>query len=109
MAPLKELWGRSKCTKVLLKSFKDAGILHTGRWRIPVAREVEPNPRADEFICFTSHFERGLGFPTSLFFRRFCTYYNIQPSDLGPHSIEQLAIFVAFCECYLGCRPYFPL
>ena len=44
-----------------------------------------------------------------MFFRRFCAYYGIQPSDLGPHSIEQLAIFVAFCECYLGCRPYFPL
>jgi hypothetical protein len=36
-------------------------------------------------------------------------YYAIKPSDLGPHSIEQLAIFVTFCECYLGCRPYFPL
>ena len=33
----------------------------------------------------------------------------IKPSNLGPHSIEQLAIFVAFCECYLGCRPYFTL
>ena len=44
-----------------------------------------------------------------LFFRRFCAYYAIKPSDLGLHSIEHLAIFVAFCECYLGCRPYFPL
>jgi hypothetical protein len=25
------------------------------------------------------------------------------------HSIQQIAIFVAFCESYLGCEPYFPL
>src|SRR3954469_16052488 len=75
----------------------------------PMAGEVTPDPREGEFICFTSHLERGLGFPTSLFFRCLCAYYGIQPSDLGPHSIEKLAIFVEFYECYLGCRPYFPL
>src|SRR5215216_5679263 len=108
MAPSTEPWGRSKCTRALLASFEEAGILRAGRWRIPAAGEVTPDLREGEFICFTSHLERGLGFPTSLFFRRFCAFYGIQPSDLGPHSIEQLAIFVAFCECYLGCRPYFP-
>ncbi|KAK1627319.1 hypothetical protein QYE76_001634 [Lolium multiflorum] len=30
-------------------------------------------------------------------------------SDLGPHSVQQIALFVALCECYLGCPPYFPL
>src|SRR3954470_18763890 len=90
MAPSTEPWGRSKCTRALLASFEEAGILCAGRWRIPAAGEVTPNPREREFICFTSHLERGLGFPTSLFFRRFCAYYGIQPSDLGPHSIEQL-------------------
>src|SRR3954466_1407665 len=109
MAPSTEPWDRSKCTKALLASFEEAGILRAGRWRIPASGEVTPDPREGEFICFTSHLERGLGFPTSLFFRRFCAYHGIQPSDLGPHSIEQLAIFVAFCECYLGYRPYFPL
>jgi hypothetical protein len=109
MALLTEPWGRSKCTRAQLASFEEAGILRAGCWRIPAAGETTPNPREREFVCFTSHLERGLGFPTSLFFRRFCAYYGIQPSDLGPHSIEQLAIFVAFCECYLGCRPYFPL
>ena len=109
MVPPAEPWGRSKCTKVLLKSFEEAGILRAGRWHIPAAGEVVPDPRDREFICFTSHLERGLRFPTSLFFHRFYAYYGIHPSDLGPHSIEQLAIFVAFCERYLGCRTYFPL
>src|SRR3954462_14422918 len=109
MALSTEPWGRSKCTRAQLASFEEAGILRAGCWRIPAAGETTPNPREREFICFTSHLERGLGFPTSFFFRLFYAYYGIQPSDLGPHNIEQLAIFVAFCECYLGCRPYFPL
>jgi hypothetical protein len=28
---------------------------------------------------------------------------------LGPHSIQQITVFVAFYESYLGCEPYFPL
>src|SRR5215216_4372135 len=90
IAPSTEPWGRSKCTRVLLASFEEAGILCAGRWRIPAAGEVIPNPREGEFVCFTSHLERGLRFPTSLFFHRLCAYYDIQPSDRGPHSIEQL-------------------
>jgi hypothetical protein len=39
----------------------------------------------------------------------FCAFYRIKPSDLGPHNIQQIAVFVAFCESYLGCKPYFPL
>src|SRR4051812_12734664 len=109
MAPSTEPWGKSKCTRAQLASFEEAGILRARRWRIPAAREVTPDPREGEFICFASDLERGLGFPTSLFFRRFCAYYGIQPSDLGPHSTEKLAIFMAFCECYMGCHPYFPL
>ncbi|KAK1627354.1 hypothetical protein QYE76_001669 [Lolium multiflorum] len=30
-------------------------------------------------------------------------------SDLGPHSVQEISLFVALCECYLGCPPYFPL
>src|SRR4051812_49185605 len=103
MAPPTDPWGRSKCMKVQLKSFKDLGILCAGRWQIRADGEVVRDPLAREFICFTSHLERGLGFPTSLFFHRFCSYYGIQPSDLGPHRIKQHAIFMEFCECYLGC------
>jgi hypothetical protein len=28
---------------------------------------------------------------------------------LGPHSIQQIAVFMAFCKSYLGYEPYFPL
>ena len=53
--------------------------------------------------------ERGLGFPTSEFFRRFLDFYGLQVHDLTPNSILHLACFVTLCEGYFGCAPFFPL
>jgi hypothetical protein len=50
-----------------------------------------------------------LAFPSSSFFHHFLAFYGIKLSDLGPHSIQQIAFFVTLCEGYLGCPPYFPL
>ena len=97
------------CTEALLKSYQTAGLLEKGRYRVSPATEGAPCPKSGELIVFTSQLERGLALPTSKFFRQFLAFYVIKPSDLGPHSIEQIAVFVAFCECYLGCEPYFPL
>jgi hypothetical protein len=36
-------------------------------------------------------------------------FYDIKISDLGTHNVQQIALFVALCECCLGCLPYFPL
>lgn len=108
---IKGAWSRSKCTARLLLPYIAAGLIPAkaeNRWRIP-SGETEPAPNPGEFIVFLSFLDRGLSFPTSLFFRRLLAFYNISISDLGPHSIQQIAIFVAFCESYLGCPPYFPL
>ena len=102
-------WCVSKCTASQLKSFESAGLLVKNLYRVPSLTEVAPSPRDGEFILFTSQLERGLRLPSSKFFRRFLAYYAIKPSDLGPHSIEQIAVFVAVCECYLGSEPFFPL
>ncbi|KAK1641869.1 hypothetical protein QYE76_059674 [Lolium multiflorum] len=53
--------------------------------------------------------DRGFALPTSDFLRQLLAFYNIKISDLGPHSVQQIALFVALCECYLGWPPYFPL
>ena len=78
------------------------------RWRIPSNKEI-PAPRLGEFFVFLSYLDRGLSFPTSHFLQRFLAFYNIKLTDLGPHNIQQISLFVAFCEFYLGCPPYFPL
>jgi hypothetical protein len=55
-----------------------------------------------------SFLDRGFALPTSDFLRQLLAFYNIKISDLGPHNVQQIALFVALCECYLGCPPYFP-
>ena len=82
--------------------------LGANRWQIP-SNETEPVANPGEYVVFLSFLERGLAFPSSLFFRRFLAYYCIKLSDLGPHSVQKIALFMAFCEGYLGCAPYFPL
>ncbi|KAK1628284.1 hypothetical protein QYE76_002599 [Lolium multiflorum] len=104
-------WGKSKVTKEALIPYVAAGIIpefKRERWRVPAANE-EPLPRPGEFVLFLSFLDRGLALPSSDFFRQLLSFYNIKVSDLGPHSVQQIVLFVALCECYLGCPPYFPL
>jgi hypothetical protein len=82
--------------------------IKTEWWRVPTASETEPLPRPGEFVVFVSCLSRGLSLPTSQFFRRYLDFYSIKISDLGPYSIQQIALFVVLCECYLCWLPYFP-
>lgn len=108
---IKGAWFRSKAKAEMLLPYISQGIIpeaRINRWRIPGDEEI-PAPRPGEFVVFLSYLDRGLSFPTCHFLRRFLAFYNIKLTDLGPHSIQQISLFVAFCECYLGCPPYFPL
>jgi hypothetical protein len=105
-------WGKSKVTRESLLPYISDGIIPEfwhERWRVPGANETEPRPRPGEFVIFTSFLDRGFALPTSDFLRQLLAFYDIKISDLGPHSVQQIALFVALCECYLGCPPYFPL
>ncbi|KAK1625972.1 hypothetical protein QYE76_000287 [Lolium multiflorum] len=105
-------WGKSKVTRESLLPYVASGVIpefKQERWRVPPANEVEPLPRPGEFVIFLSFLDRGFALPTSDFLRQLLAFYNIKVSDLGPHSVQQISLFVALCECYLGCPPYFPL
>ncbi|KAK1606524.1 hypothetical protein QYE76_030197 [Lolium multiflorum] len=105
-------WGKSKVTRESLPPYVAAGIIpefKQERWRVPAANEVEPLPRPGEFVIFLSFLDRGFALPTSDFLRQLLAFYNIKISDLGPHSVQQISLFVALCQCYPGCPPYFPL
>ncbi|KAK1685170.1 hypothetical protein QYE76_046018 [Lolium multiflorum] len=102
-------WGKSKVTRESLLPYVASGVIpefKLERWRVPPANEVEPLPR---FVIFLSFLDRGFALPTSDFLRQLLAFYSIKVSDLGPHSVQQISLFVALCECYLGCPPYFPL
>lgn len=92
---------------------EDIAHLHQTR-RLPAVEEVKehapggkvtPDPWDDERVIFYEHFSCGFGLPASDFFRRFLTFYGLQPHHLGPNSILQHAVFVAFCEGYIGLLP----
>ncbi|KAK1610986.1 hypothetical protein QYE76_034659 [Lolium multiflorum] len=70
--------------------------------------EVEPLPRPGEFMLFLSFLDRGFALPSSDFIRQLLAFYDIKICDQGT-SVQQISLFVALCECYLGCPPYFPL
>ena len=82
--------------------------MEKNRWRVPTM-ETYPLPLPGEFVIFTSFLDWGLAIPTSRFLRQFLNFYSIKLSDLGPHSMQQIAFFVTLCEGWLGCPAYFPL
>ncbi|KAM0881800.1 hypothetical protein ACQ4PT_032721 [Festuca glaucescens] len=109
---IKGSWTRSKCIARMLIPYIAASVIpefKKNRWRIPTAAETEPLPRPGEFVVFVSFLDRGFAIPTSTFFHQLLVFYNIKILDLGPHNIQQIALFVALCENYLCCEPYFPL
>jgi hypothetical protein len=101
-------WTKSKVTKEALIPYISAGIIPEmarERWRVPAANETEPLPRTGEFVIFMSFLDRRFAVPSSDFLRQLLDFYNIKISDLGPHSVQQISLFVALCECYLGACP----
>ncbi|KAK1601946.1 hypothetical protein QYE76_027051 [Lolium multiflorum] len=104
-------WGKSKVTRESLLPYVASGVIpefNRERWRVPPADGGTP-PAAGEFVIFLSFLDRGFALPTSDFLRQLLAFYSIKVSDLGPHSVQQISLFVALCECYLACPPYFPL
>jgi hypothetical protein len=57
---------------------------------------------AGEFVLFVSYLFCGLALPISLFFLLPLEEFGLQLQHLTPHSILQVAIFVHFCEMFVG-------
>jgi hypothetical protein len=75
----------------------------------PATGEVRPFENAEETILFQQFVERGLGIPTCDFLRGLLFHYGIQLHHLNANSILHIAIFVHFCEAFLGIEPHFDL
>jgi hypothetical protein len=68
---------------------------------------MEKNP--DEIPMFTRFTKRGLSLPASDFFKRLMGYYGIEYLNLNPNGIFHTAVFVHFCEAFLGIKPHWIL
>jgi hypothetical protein len=77
-------------------------------WR-PSFSEEFPTPRTDELVVFEDYFYRGFGVPIDPFLRGLIDFYGISLCNLNLNSILRVAIFINFCEAYLGILPHFDL
>ena len=58
---------------------------------------------------FSSFLEFGLALPVSDFSQGLLYYYGIQIDHLTPQSVLHIAVFVHFCEAFLGIDLHFEL
>jgi hypothetical protein len=65
--------------------------------------------REDEIPMFVRFAERGLTPPASDFFKGLLRYYGVEYVNLNPNSIFHTAVFIHFCEEFLGIKPHWIL
>jgi hypothetical protein len=68
---------------------------------------MEKNP--DAIPMFARFAERGLSLSASDFFKGLLGYYGIEYLNLNPNGIFHTAVFVHFCEAFLGIKPHWIL
>ena len=106
-----EGWRTSKCSDFHLLGLAEENLLQPREvvhWRKSIGDSV-PHEGPNETVIFQSHVLRGLGIPTSDFFRGLLHHWGIQVHHLTPNSILHISIFVHLCEAFLGIEPHFDL
>jgi hypothetical protein len=105
-------WKKSKAKTEDLLALLNSVFLRekeVDMWRA-AARDpypMEKNP--DEIPMFARFAECGLSLPASDFFKRLMGYYGIEYLNLNPNGIFHTAVFVHFCEAFLGIKPHWIL
>jgi hypothetical protein len=75
-------------------------------WR---AAAGDPHPMEkdeDEIWMFARFAERGLALPASDFFKGLLGYYGVEYLNINPNCIFHIAVFVHFCEAFMGIRTH---
>lgn len=109
---LEAQWQKSLSTQSSLEAMAQGGLLPPAElvvWRAPAPGERYPQPYEGEIVVFEDYFLRGVGIPVHNFLRDLCIFWAISICNLPPNSILTIALFVAYCECYLGRAPHFNL
>ena len=94
-----------------LENFREDGLLPPADQltiRAP-SKEVLPEPRANERVCFAEFLPRVLSFPLHDFVRGLMYAYGVQIHDFTPNGIMHIACFMVLCECFLGVSPSWAL
>jgi hypothetical protein len=78
-------------------------------WRAAAGDSYPMEKNPDEIPRFTRFAERGLSLPASDFFKGLLGYYGIEYLNLNPNGIFHTAVFIQFCEAFLGIKPHWIL
>jgi hypothetical protein len=78
-------------------------------WRATAGDPYPMEKNEDEIPMFMRFVERGLSLPASNFFKGLMGYYGVEYLNLNPNGILHTAVFVHFCEAFLGIKPHWIL
>jgi hypothetical protein len=105
-------WKKSKVKTEDLLTLLNSGFLRekeVDMWRAAAGDPYPMEKNADEIPMFAWFAERGLSLPASDFFKGLMGYYGIEYLNLNPNGIFHTAVFVHFCEAFLGIKPHWIL
>jgi hypothetical protein len=105
-------WKKSKVkTEDLLALFNSGFIREkeVDMWRAAARDPYAMEKAEDEIQMFARFVERGLTLPASDFFKGLLGYYGVEYLNLNPNGIFHIAVFVHFCEGFLGIKPHWIL
>jgi hypothetical protein len=105
-------WKKSKAKTEDLLALLNSGFLRekeVDMWRAAAGDPYPMEKNPDEIPMFARFAERGLSLPASDFFKGLMGYYGIEYLNLNPNGIFHTAVFVHFCEAFLGIKPHWIL
>jgi hypothetical protein len=105
-------WKKSKTKTEDLLALLNSGFIRKKEmdsWRAS-AGDPYPMEKSEDKIPMLARFaECGLALPASDFFKGLLGYYGVEYINLNPNGIFHTAVFVHFCEAFLGIKPHWIL
>jgi hypothetical protein len=105
-------WKKSKTKTEDLLALLNSGFIREKEmdmWRAAAGDPYPMEKNEDEIPMFAHFAERGLALPASDFFKGLMGYYGVEYLNLNPNGIFHTAVFVHFCEAFLGIKPHWIL
>jgi hypothetical protein len=105
-------WKKSKAKTEDLLALLNSGFQRekeVDMWRAAAGDPYPMEKNPDEILMFVRFAERGLFLPARGFFKGLLGYYGIEYLNLNPNGIFHTAVFIHFCEAFLGIKPHWIL
>jgi hypothetical protein len=105
-------WKRSKVKTEDLLAILNSGFIRekeVDMWRAAAGDPYLMEKAEDEIPMFARFVERGLALPANDFFKGLLGYNGVEYLNLNHNGNFHTAVFVHFCEAFLGIKPHWIL